>query len=244
MNFDVFGDKTSVNNREHSEPPEITVRTNQCMSGFETENIIETINGLCKRAVSCIKAAKIERVNNINNLSWAAYLLEKALISVRMLSNEFGHETEDTTFSNDLDNATIQVNIKENLIILDFPILFPKRKPNLKTQYYPDVLKKAIGDTEIPSRFRHEHITIVFLHCYEKSHATWAKKDHDNIDLKWIIDAMNDHFFIDDGPFRTSLFNHSCVDIRDHTLIYLVPTCDIGSFLIDRINKWEIGDVM
>ena len=91
----------------------------------------------------------------------------------------------------------------------------------------------------IPTEYKEENIAIIFLHCYQKNHASWAKKDHDNIEIKWIIDALNNHFFIDDGPFRTSLYHHSTIDEVDHTCIYLVPFWNLIDFLKVHFPKWE-----
>lgn len=234
--FDVFGDDGGGSN--HEEPPEIIIKDTGAMSYLEINAHVEKVENLCKRAVSCLKTAIRSEKESVDNVSWAAYLLEKSLICVRELGNEIipGKEVQDRRKHGDY---MIDIKIEEGYILMDFPVLMPKRNQNLKTCYYTDSVDRALKNIKIPTEYCEENVTIIFLHCYKYDHAKWAKKDHDNIEIKWIIDALNNHFFIDDGPFRTSLYNHSTIDTEDHTVIYLVPMSKIGEFLKTHIILWE-----
>lgn len=240
MDFDIFGDKTGGPSVNGGELPKIPPKASgSAMDELEAEGMITKIRGLCKRAISCVVTAKNLPSNNVEQFSWAIYLMEKALLYIRELANEYENEGTETRFENDMSEKDPQIVMNGNTVMLDFPILMPKRRPNLRTSYYTDRLDQALKGCDIPDCLKEQKVVIAFLHCYQKNHAAWAKRDHDNIDLKWIVDALNNHFFIDDGPFRTSLYNHSMIDEYDHTRIYLIPIEEFPRFLAENIPVWD-----
>lgn len=235
--FDIFGSKMEGTALD-SEPPEIIIAKDKCSSsGLEIDATIDKIKELSCRSVTCLRTAKNKGKSNVEEISWSIYLLEKALLHSRSVAYELCDGDINTAISRDL--CTVEIELFPDIIQIDMPILLPKRQVNLRTKYYDDAFKRALEDKIIPCRFCNEKVAMVFLHCYEETHALWSKRDHDNIDMKWIIDTLNNYFFIDDGPFQTSLYHHSTMDYRDHTLIYLVPIMELGDFLSQNIPNWE-----
>jgi len=236
IDFDIFSDDNT--SKDNVTPPKIIRKEESGMTSLEIDAAIDTINGLCKRAVSSLKTAKNNHFNNLEDSSWGIYLLEKALLSARTVVNEIVCSTDNIIASKSLEHSTISVEVSESFIKLLFPILLNKRKQNLRTEYYPSSVESVLKNITIPDKFKTKHISIIFLHCYEIGHSVWAKRDHDNIDLKWVVDTLNNHFFIDDGPFRTNLLNFSTIDDEDKTIIYLVPTTILPAFLEEHLPIW------
>lgn len=201
--------------------------------------LINEVSRYSERSVKCLKAAQKEE-NNIESLSWAAYLLEKSIENVRKIASFISSGDEETVKSKSKNPFRISVDIAESYICFEMPLLMPKRKANLKTDYYNAELDHALHNISLPEQYLNSNVAIIFLHCYNREHAKWLKKDHDNIDVKWFVDALNNHFFIDDGPFRTSLYHHSTVDKTDHTYVYLVPIEQLPEFLKSNIPAWEM----
>lgn len=239
MDFDIFGDS-----KEAGEPgifpPEIIIKSpSNCMSEREVENSLERVKTLSERAFTCLKAGRNLDSNNVEEFSWAIYLLEQALYHARTLANELEKETPGVRKPLEISEIHSIVTVEQDKISLDLPILVPKRLASQHTSYYSDTLERMLKNIKIPERLKSEKVAIILLHCYKNEHAKWAKRDHDNLEVKWLIDALNNHFFIDDGPFRTSLYHHSTIDLMDHTVVYLVPLEDFPVFLARKIPEWE-----
>lgn len=206
-----------------------------------SNTLVEEIITFIQRASSILKVAMNKGIYEIDDLSWSANLLEKALNNIRLLSYAIKDDApnSDQLSTDRLFISPTSVKMTDTYIKFDFPILMRKRRAGTKTHYYDLSLKEALNGMTIPSQYTSQNITMIFLHCYKKEHVNLVRKDHDNIDLKWIIDALNNYFFIDDGPLRTCLFQNSIVDDSDHTIIYLVPTSHLGEFLTEKIPEWE-----
>jgi len=236
-NFNIFGEESSE--ETNISPPEIKQNHPFTMTALEVESMLERVKRLSERAVSCLVSGRNLEKNNVEKFSWAMYLMEQAMIDIRKLANEFENEENSNYKGIDFNEYLATVDINKDIVSLDLPLLVPKRIASQHTNYYCNKLDDLLKDKKIPESLKNQKVAIVFLHCYEKSHAKWAKRDHDNLEIKWIIDALNNHFFIDDGPFRTSLYNHSTVDIRDHTVIYLMPIIEFPDFISEKIPIWE-----
>ena len=206
-----------------------------------SKTLVDEIITFIERTSSILKVDTHKGFYEMDDLSWSASLLEKALFNIRLLSYAIkdNHSDSHNPITDKLSISPISVEKSENFIKFDFPILMRKRKPGTKTAYYDLSLKEAMEGITIPSEYTSQNVTMVFLHCYRKNHVNMVRKDHDNIDLKWVIDALNNYFFIDDGPLRTCLFQNSIIDDSDHTIIYLVPTRHLGEFLSEKIPEWE-----
>ena len=238
--FDIFGDNIEKADKSNISPPKIDAKKGfHTMSILEVETTIERIRRLSNRSVSCLITGKNLEKSNVEQFSWAIYLLEQALLSARELANEFENEGYDERKLIDYEQGSSTITIENNLVSIDLPLLVPKRKASQHTSYYCDKLDRMLKSETIPDCLKSEKVAIIFLHCYEKRHAEWAKRDHDNLEIKWIIDALNNHFFVDDGPFRTSLYNHTVVDSYDHTVVYIMPISDFPGFLLRVIPVWE-----
>lgn len=239
-NFDIFGDNREKADKFDIFPPKIDVQNGfHTMSILEVETTIERIKKLSKRAISCLITGKNLENNNIEQFSWAIYLLEQALLGARELANEFENEGYDDSNLIDYNQDLSAIKIENSLVSIDLPLLIPKRKASQHTTYYCEKLDRMLKGKVIPECLKSKKVAIIFLHCYEKRHAEWAKRDHDNLEIKWIIDALNNHFFVDDGPFRTSLYNHTTVDSHDHTVVYIMPILDFPDFLSRNIPIWD-----
>ena len=237
--FVVFNSWKRDNQGESKSFPDMLIEQDK-NTEFSNKLIDEIINFL-QRAASNLRALTHKDFYKIDDLSWSAHLLENALYNIRILSYLTKDNASNTSevIAEKLSISPISVVNTDDYIKLDFPIIMRKRKPGTKTTYYDLSLKESMSGVPIPPQYTSQNITMVFLHCYKKEHVDLVRKDHDNIDLKWMIDALNNYFFIDDGPFRTCLFQNSIIDDTDHTVIYLVPTSHLGEFLIKKIPEWE-----
>lgn len=242
--FDIFGEDSENPYKSSVLPPEIVVKEQfRTMTVLEVESTIDKIKRLSNRAVSCLITGKNLEKNNVEQFSWALYLLEQALHHTRELANELENGDYLEQIPVDFPVESSKTTVEKDRISIDLPLLVPKRKPNQHTTYYSDKLEKMLKKVDIPHRLQTEKVAITLLHCYKNDHAKWAKRDHDNLDVKWLVDALNNYFFVDDGPFRTSLYHHTVADSRDHTVVYLVPILDFPAFISEKIPEWENGEV-
>lgn len=196
---------------------------------------IEAIERYSDRAIKYLKNANLNQINNIEYLSSAVDLLEKTVLLARQISCDICNEVVEKIEKIIIDNATIKIEKEANWIKIDLPLLMPKRKYNIRNTYYKAELANAVSVKKLSPEITEDIMCICFIHCYEETHFTWRKKDHDNIDVKWIIDAINNFFLIDDGPLETALFHYSTIDTHDHTLVYLVPLKDFTTFFENKI---------
>jgi len=111
------------------------------------------------------------------------------------------------------------------LVEITFPCLIPKRtkKPtDFITAPLAAVLERFVSELEPPLE-RFKHCVICITHVYDETlYCNARKRDHDNIELKGIIDVINSFLLIDDSGNLCDIYQTSEFADVDHTRISIV----------------------
>lgn len=222
------------------------MRLPQEQTGFSTlskEHMLKQLTAYSKRALDCMeKCTSLPPNKCIEQISWSLYLLEKEISIIRDLAVDLHSPDIYCTFDYANDYLPgINAFIDNGFLKLDLPILLPKRKQNLKSAYFLLGIKHALDGLDLRNVPHTGQLCIVFIHCYKKLDALRKMRDHDNIEIKWVIDALNTFLLTEDNPLYLNHYQQSALDERNHTIIYLVPAKDIGTFLNDHYEEWAIS---
>ena len=103
------------------------------------------------------------------------------------------------------------------------PTLLPKKRKS-STDYIKEIMYAALEHFFINQPVRKfGKCTIVFRHVYDRNNPKRAWRDHDNIEIKTVIDAIALFVMEDDSPHVCQHFYCSAEGDSDKTEVYVVP---------------------
>lgn len=106
---------------------------------------------------------------------------------------------------------------------VDMPALLPKKEHG-GAEYIRHSLYLALGEYfKCHEKLRIDNCVLTVCHRYDKSRPEREYRDHDNIEMNAIIDALALYTLYDDAPLRCEHHYCSLTDDRDATTILLVP---------------------
>ena len=103
------------------------------------------------------------------------------------------------------------------------PTLLPKKR-NTSTGYIKEIMYASLERffMDKPIR-RFGKCTVIFRHVYNRDNPKRAWRDHDNIEIKTVIDAIVLFVMEDDSPHVCQHFYCSAEGDQDKTEVYVVP---------------------
>jgi hypothetical protein len=129
-------------------------------------------------------------------------------------------------YFSDTANA-LDINVTENsgIVEITIPCLLPWRKSK-PTDFIIDPLQEILScfvDEWQPHFERFEHCVICFTHVYDAERfRKWGTRDHDNIEIKPIIDSINLFLLTDDAGSLCNIYNSSEVGESNLTRISIM----------------------
>lgn len=106
---------------------------------------------------------------------------------------------------------------------VDMPALLPKKEHG-GADYIRQNLYLALGEYfKSRDKLRLDACVLVVCHRYDRNRPERAYRDHDNIELNAVVDALALYALYDDGPLRCEHHYCSLQDDRDATTVLLVP---------------------
>jgi len=124
------------------------------------------------------------------------------------------------------------------IVDITIPCLIPHRRKK-QTGFITDPLYAAlarfVSSHQQDSPFEHfTHCVICITHVYDKTlFGKGRKRDHDNIEIKGIIDAINTFLLTDDNESLCDIYNASELSDQDITRISVMKE--------DMFPKWVLG---
>ena len=120
---------------------------------------------------------------------------------------------------------------KEGWFCLHMPILLPRKEKSsrsyLRGFLYPALEHFTYGKPKI----RYRHCVLIFRHVYDKNRPEREYRDHDNIELNTVVDAIAMFFLVDDTPLECRHYYCSAAGDEEVTEVYIVPRKDFESWL-------------
>lgn len=119
----------------------------------------------------------------------------------------------------------------EGWFLIRMPSLLPKKefssRSYIRAYLYP-ALQRFFADRE---PVRYEDAVLIFRHVYDRSRPEREMRDHDNIEVNTVADAIALFVLKDDAPTCCSHYYCSQAGAADYTQVYVVPRADFPQWL-------------
>lgn len=119
----------------------------------------------------------------------------------------------------------------EGWFCVRMPSLLPKKefssRSYIRAYLYP-ALQGFFADKE---PVRYEDAVMIFRHVYDRSRPEREMRDHDNIEVNTVADAIALFVLKDDGPACCAHYYCSAEGVADFTQVYVVPRADFPHWL-------------
>ena len=163
----------------------------------------------------------------------AARTAESVALKTRSLPANTGHPQADAMIREVIEE-TVSVEMgfmEEGWFYLRMPILLPRKEKSsrsyLRGFLYPALEKFTYGKPKI----RYRNCVLIFRHVYDKNRPEREYRDHDNIELNTVVDAIAMFFLVDDAPLECRHYYCSAAGEEEMTEVYIVPRDDFESWL-------------
>ena len=123
---------------------------------------------------------------------------------------------------------------------LRMPILLPRKEKSSRNYIrgflYPELEQFAAG-----RRIRYRNCVLIFRHVYDRNRPEREYRDHDNIELNTVVDAIAMFFLVDDTPLECRHYYCSAAGSTERTEVYIVPRNEFEDWLALENNIPDIG---
>ena len=193
----------------------------------ETEKLLKQLNAVkTDYAEKRIEDAMEKSVS-------AARIAESVTLKTRALPAHTGHPQADAMVQKAIDEAVpVEMGFTEKgWFSLRMPILLPRKEKSsrsyLRVILYPALEKFSRGKEKI----RYRNCVLIFRHVYDRNRPEREYRDHDNIELNTVVDAIAMFFLVDDTPLECRHYYCSAAGDEERTEVYIVPRADFESWL-------------
>ena len=163
----------------------------------------------------------------------AARIAESAALKTRALPAYTGHPQADAMVQEVIAEAVpVEMGFtEEGWFCLRIPILLPRKekcsRSYLRGYLYPALERFTYGKPKI----RYRNCVLIFRHVYDRNRPEREYRDHDNIELNTVVDAIAMFFLVDDTPLECAHFYCSAAGDKERTEVYIVPRAGFESWL-------------
>lgn len=112
------------------------------------------------------------------------------------------------------------------------PHLLPRKEREKKGEIGSNEYLRGILPPALNSFFKDNYplrlndCAIIFRHIYDRNRPERKKRDHDNIEVNFVIDAVAHHVMVDDGALECRHHYCSAAGTDERTEVYVVPEAD------------------
>lgn len=133
---------------------------------------------------------------------------------------------------------------EEGWFCLRMPILLPRKekcsRSYLRGYLYPALERFTYGKPKI----RYRNCVLIFRHVYDRNRPEREYRDHDNIELNTVVDAIAMFFLVDDTPLECAHFYCSAAGDKERTEVYIVPRADFESWLAMENSSEKLRKIL
>ena len=163
----------------------------------------------------------------------AAKISEGVALKTRALPAHTGHPQAEVMVQKALEEAVpIEMGFtEEGWFFLRMPILLPRKEKSSRS-YLRRFLYPALERfTYEKPKIRYRNCVLIFRHVYDRNRPEREYRDHDNIELNTVVDAIAMFFLVDDTPLECAHFYCSAAGDEERTEVYIVPRADFERWL-------------
>ena len=168
----------------------------------------------------------------------AAKISEGVALKTRALPAHTGHPQAERMVQEAIsESVPVEIRLtEEGWFYLRMPILLPRKEKSprsyLRGFLYPALA--AFARERPPIRYR--DCVMIFRHTYDPNRPEREYRDHDNIELNTVVDAVAMFFLVDDTPFECRHYYCSMVGDEESTEVFIVPRNEFGVWLAQEKN--------
>lgn len=130
----------------------------------------------------------------------------------------------------------ITVEKKNGILVVNLPMILPT-KAKTKAGYLFDPIFYAMQNaSEQESFLLKEKAMMCIEFIYDRSNKNIPRGDHDNKEVKQVIDAISNFVVPDDSDDYLSICQISTEGDYNHTKVYVMPEKDFGDFFLKHQN--------
>lgn len=172
----------------------------------------------------------------------AVKLAEEMTLLARLLPAHTGHPQAKEMVQSAI-QETIPVEIgftEQGWLCLRMPILLPRKEKSSRS-YIRDFLYPVLEQFAAGRRFRYRNCVLIFRHVYDRNRPEREYRDHDNIELNTVVDAIAMFFLVDDTPLECRHYYCSAAGNTERTEVYIVPRNEFEDWLALENSVPDIG---
>ena len=172
--------------------------------------------------------------NAYNELSTnAAYQAERITERLRRIIYTTTNIPKAEYLHNAAEHLSISVDrTQDGIVEIILPCLIPKRSKN-STNFIIDPLHVKLSEFTLENNLgKFRECVVCFINVYDKDLPERRVRDHDNIEMKSILDTINAYLLVDDGGLLCEFFCSSKLGDSDYTQIFIMHK--------DMFPKWVL----
>lgn len=179
---------------------------------------------------------KFERLISDENYPELEYIAECFMCAIRDIMANVKQESKKGILIKCADSMGITVQKKDGVLEVTLPMILPT-KAKSKAEYLFEPLFFAMENfSKSEELFIKEKVMMCIEFVYDKNNKNIPRGDHDNKEVKQVIDAIAAFVVPDDSDNYLSLCQISSEGEYNHTKVYVMPEKCFGTFFSDH-NK-------
>ena len=180
--------------------------------------------------------------NTMEKAVSAAKQAEEVALLTRALPAHTGHpKSKELTRDSIAEAIPIEIGFTDQgWFCLRMPILLP-RKEKASGSYIRGFLNPILEQFAAGRRIRYRNCVLIFCHVYDRNRPEREYRDHDNIELNTVVDAIAMFFLVDDTPLECRHYYCSAAGSTERTEVYIVPRNEFEDWLALENNIPDIG---
>ena len=176
---------------------------------------------------------KFERLIADENYSELEYIAECFMCALRDIMANVKQESKKEILIKCADSMGITIQKKDDVLEVTLPMILPT-KAKSKAEYLFEPLFFAMESfSKTESLFMKEKAMMCIEFIYDKNNKNTPRGDHDNKEVKQVIDAISSFVVPDDSDNYLGLCQISSEGDYNHTKVYVMPERCFGAFFSD-----------
>ena len=201
---------------------------------IQLDRAIEEVEKLLKQLYA-VKSDYTERhmEEALEKSVTAARIAESTALKTRALPAYTGHPQGEAMAQEAIAEAVhIEVGFtEEGWFCLRMPILLPRKEKSSRSYLRGFLYPALVSFTHGKLRVRYRDCVLIFRHVYDRNRPEREYRDHDNIELNTVVDAIAMFFLVDDTPLECRHYYCSAAGDTERTEVYIVPREDFEEWL-------------
>ena len=172
----------------------------------------------------------------------AARISESVALKTRALPAYTGHPQADAMVQNAIEEAVpVEMGFtEEGWFFLRMPILLPRKEKSSRSYLRGFLFPALERFTYEKPKIRYRNCVLIFRHVYDRNRPEREYRDHDNIELNTVVDAIAMFFLVDDTPLECRHYYCSTAGDDERTEVYIVPRADFEGWLAMEKNSEKL----